>query len=71
MFSEDETPPGEIFDPEATYTPEEKKRMRATAQKAATAEWRSDPNRRDPKGTQGRMDEAVHGLRVQMGLEKG
>lgn len=70
MFSEDETPPGSDFDPEVTYTAEERKRMNAKARSAATAEWRADPNRKDPKGTQGRMDGAVHELRIRMGLEK-
>lgn len=66
----EETPPGADFDPEITYTQEERKRMNARAREHATREWREDPNRRDPKGTQGRMDAAVHELRVQMGLEK-
>lgn len=66
----DEQPPAATFDPEATYTPEEKKRMNARAREAATKEWRGDPNRTDPRGTQGRMDAAVHRLRIRMGLEK-
>jgi hypothetical protein len=41
-----------------------------TAMRAAKLERETDPNRLDRKHTQDRMDEAVHGLRVRMGLEK-
>ncbi|HET7031113.1 MAG TPA: hypothetical protein VFI34_11425 [Candidatus Limnocylindrales bacterium] len=66
----DEQPPTEIFDPEVSYTPTQRRAMNKVARDAAVAEWRSDPNRTDPKHTQDRMDGAVHELRVRMGLEK-
>lgn len=59
------------FDPEATFTREERAQMNKAARTAARREWERDPNRTDPKGTQGRMDASVHELRVRMGLEKG
>jgi hypothetical protein len=62
-----------MFDPdiEATYTVEQRRAMNKRAREAAAREFKNDPNRRDPKGVQGRMDAAAHELRVRMGLEKG
>lgn len=58
------------FDPEITYTPEQRRTMNKRAREAARREFEADPNRKDPKHTQDRMDAAVHRLRVRMGLEK-
>ena len=70
MLDQDEQPPAEIFDPEVTYTAAQRRSMNKVAREAAVSEWRNDPNRKDPKHTQDRMDGAVHELRVRMGLEK-
>lgn len=37
---------------------------------SARKEYENDANRKDPKGTQGRVDAAIHELRKQWGLEK-
>ena len=58
------------FDPEVTYTPEQRRSMNKRAREAARREFENDPNRTDPEHTQDRMDAAVHKLRVRMGLEK-
>jgi hypothetical protein len=51
-------------------TAEEQDRLDKRAAEAARRERANDPNLTDPKHTQERMDDAVHELRVQMGLEK-
>lgn len=60
------------FDPEdpIEYTVEQRRELRRHARDAAKRERDNDPNLRDPKHVQERMDAAVHELRVQMGLEK-
>ncbi|HEV8282356.1 MAG TPA: hypothetical protein VGQ02_10875 [Candidatus Limnocylindrales bacterium] len=59
------------FDPEVTlFTREQRLAMNKRAREAAQRELRNDPNRKDPKHTQERMDAAVHKLRVRMGLER-
>jgi hypothetical protein len=59
-------------DPELAveYTVEQRRAMNKRARDAARREFDSDPNRRDPKHTQDRMDAAVHELRVRMGLDQ-
>ena len=52
------------------YPPDEQRRMDERAATAAKRERDNDPNRKDPKHTQDRVDSAVHDLRVRMGLEK-
>lgn len=63
-------PPAEVFDPEVSYTPEQRRAMNKVARDAAVKEWHADKNRTDPKHTQDRVDSAVHDLRVRMGLER-
>lgn len=56
-------------DIDVEYTPAERRAMNKRARDAARHEFEHDPNRKDPKHTQDRMDAAVHALRVRWGLE--
>lgn len=52
------------------YPEAQQKAMDDRARAAAKREYENDPNRKDPKHTQDRVEKALYDLRVRMGIEK-